>query len=97
MERCRRDKAVGFKRCLGDAKQHRHGFRWFAALIDDLFVLVLEVELIDLIAPKQRGVTWIGDFNFTQHLTDDDLDMFVVNLNALEPVNFLHFIDEVFL
>ena len=97
LERCRRDKAVGLKRRLGDAEQHRNGFRRFPAFIDDLFVLVLEVEFVDLIAPEQRGVAWIGDFHFTQHLTNDDLDMFVVNLDALEPVNFLHFVDEVFL
>src|SRR6266849_4242904 len=42
LERRRRNKAVGFERCLGDAEQHRNGFRRFAAFIDDLFVLFLE-------------------------------------------------------
>jgi len=30
-------------------------------------------------------------------LADNDLDMFIVNFNALEPVNFLDFVNQVFL
>src|SRR6185436_2379355 len=37
------------------------------------------------------------DPNFAQHLADDDLDMFVVNRYALEPVHFLHFVYQMFL
>src|SRR5947209_7287540 len=59
LERCRRNKTVGFERGLGNTEQDGNRFRGFAAFIDDLLVLVLEVELIDLIAPEQRGVTWI--------------------------------------
>ena len=54
-------------------------------------------SLIDLIAPEQRGVARIGDLHLAQHLAHDDLDVLVVNLDALEPVNFLHFVHQVFL
>ena len=60
-------------------------------------VLLLELEPVDLIAPEERGVARIGDLHLAQHLADDDLDVLVVNLDALEAVNFLHFVDQVLL
>ena len=72
-------------------------FGGFAALLDNALVLLLELELVDLIAPEQRRVAGIGDLHLAQHLADDDLDVLVVNLHALEPVNFLHFVDQVLL
>ena len=64
---------------------------------DDAAVLVLEIELVDLVAPEERGVARIGDLHLAQHLADDDLDVLVVNRHALEAINFLHFVDEVLL
>ena len=64
---------------------------------DDRRVLPLEIELVDLVAPEKRGVARIGDLHLAQHLADDDLDVLVVDLDALEAVNFLHFVDEVLL
>ena len=60
-------------------------------------VLFFELEFIDLITPEQRRIARIGDLHFAQHLAHDDLDVFVVNLDALESVNFLHFVDQVLL
>ena len=39
----------------------------------------------------------LGDLHLAQHLADDDLDVLVVNLHALEAINFLHFVDQVLL
>ena len=72
-------------------------FRRLAALLDYALVLFLEIELVDLIAPEQRRVARIGDLHLAQHLAHDDLDVLVVNLDALESVNFLHFVDQVLL
>ena len=44
-----------------------------------LLVLLLEIELVDLIAPEQRRVARIGDLHLAQHLANDDLDVLVVN------------------
>ena len=54
-------------------------------------------SLIDLIAPEQRGVARIGDLHLAQHLAHDDLDVLVVNLDALEAINFLHFVHQMLL
>ncbi len=53
--------------------------------------------MIHLIAPEQRSVARIGDLHLAQHLAHDDLDVLVVNFDALEAINFLHFVDQVFL
>ena len=82
---------------LGDAEQHRLGFGGLAALLHDAIVLVLEGEPVDLVAPEERRVARIGDLHLAQHLADDDLDVLVVDLHALEAVNFLHFVDQVLL
>ena len=75
-----RDEAVGFERGLGDAEQNRRRFGGLAALLHDLGVLCFEIELVDLVAPEERGVARIGDLHLAQHLADDDLDVLVVNL-----------------
>ena len=46
----------------------------------DSRVLFLELELVDLFAPEERGVARFGDLHLAQHLADDDLDVLVVNL-----------------
>ena len=74
------------------------GFGGLAALLRRRRVFsVLEVEPVDLVAPEERGVARIGDLHLAQHLADDDLDVLVVNLHALEAINFLHFVDQVLL
>src|SRR5207248_2284791 len=75
----------------------RHCFRRFAALLDYTLVLFLELKLVDLIAPEQRRIAGIGDLHLAQHLAHDDLDMFVINLDTLQSINFLHFVDQVLL
>ena len=45
--------------------------------------------------PDQVGVTGIGDFNLTQHLTHDGLDVLVVDLYTLQTVYVLDFVDDV--
>ncbi len=65
--------------------------------LDDAAVLRFEVEPVDLIAPEQRRVARIGDLHLAQHLAHDDLDVLVVNFDALEAVNLLHFVDQMLL
>src|SRR5581483_8810051 len=91
------NEAVGLQRGLGDAQQDGDGFGGFAPFLDDAFVFLLEVELVHLIAPEQRSIAGVGDFHLAQHLAHDDLDVFVVNLDALQAIDLLHFVDQMFL
>src|SRR4030095_11154462 len=97
LERSRVNKAVGFERSLGDAEQHRNSLRRLAAFLDNFLVLFLEVEFVDLIAPEQRCIAWIGDLYLPQHLAHDDFDVLVIDLHALESIDLLHFIHQVLL
>ena len=60
-------------------------------------VFLLELELVDLFAPEERGVARLGDAHLAQHLADDDLDVLVVDRHALQAINFLHFVDQMLL
>src|SRR5207247_9622096 len=39
----------------------------------------------------------VGDADLAEHLADDDLDVFVVNGDALQAIDFLDFVDQMFL
>ena len=90
-------KRIGLERGLGDAEQHRGRFGGLAALASTCAVFLLEVEPVDLVAPEEAGVARIGDLHLAQHLADDDLDVLVVDFDALEAVDLLHFVDEMLL
>jgi len=44
---------------------------------------------------QEFGVADIVDLHPPHHLTDDDLDVLVVDVNALQPADLLDFVDEV--
>ena len=82
---------------LNGSEQYWHRFCGFTTLLDHALVFRFEVQFIDLITPQQRRVAGIGDLHLAQHLPHNDLDVLIVNLYALEPVNFLNFVDKIFL
>ena len=45
---------------------------------------------------KQGGVAAVGDLDLLQHLANDHLDVLVVDLHALESIDFLDLADEIF-
>ncbi|MNM57039.1 hypothetical protein D3C81_682260 [compost metagenome] len=55
----------------------------------------LNARHFSLLAFQELGATSTNDGAFTQHLTNDNFDVFIVNLNALQTVNFLHFVGDV--
>ena len=61
--------------------------------------VVLRVELgpVDHRAGQEIGVARILDPDLPHHLADDDLDVLVVDIDALHPVGALHFLDQVVL
>ena len=81
LEGRRGDEAVGFERSLGDAEQHRQSLRPACRPVSRRAAFSsLEIELVDLVAPEERGVARFGDVHLAEHLADDDLDVLVVDL-----------------
>ena len=51
--------------------------------------------MIDLLALEEVGVAGIDDIDLLQHLTDDHLDVLVVDVDALQPIDLLDLVDEI--
>ena len=60
-----------------------------------LGVDLVELDLVDLLALDQVGLAGIVDLDLLQHLADDHLDVLVVDLHALQPVDLLDLVDEI--
>ena len=88
-------KLAGLQRRLGDAKQHRNGFRRLLAVANESIVELVEIELVDLLVLEHAAVARDGDLDLLQHLANDHLDVLVVNQHALQAVDFLDLVDEV--
>ncbi len=58
-------------------------------------VLFLEAELVHLLLDEELGVAHLFDLHPPHHLPDDDLDVLVVDADALEPVDLLDLVDQV--
>ena len=61
----------------------------------DAHVLALEHDPVDELAREQLGLARALDPHLLQHLADDQLDVLVVDLDALRLVDLLHLGDEV--
>jgi hypothetical protein len=57
-------------------------------------VLLDQRRLVDLLAAQQARVAGVGDLDLAQHLADDHLDVLVVDLHALQPVDVLDLLDQ---
>src|SRR3954447_3448021 len=64
------------------------------ALLLHPLVDLVELDLVHLIAFDQIGLARIGDLHLLQHLTDDHLDVLVVDRDALQPIDLLDLVDE---
>ena len=53
-----------------------------------------ELVAVDVLAHEVLGVAGVGDLDAAQHLARDDLDVLVVELDALGGVDVLHALDE---
>ena len=58
-------------------------------------VLALEHDAVDELARQQLGLARALDAHLLEHLADDQLDVLVVDLDALRLVDLLHLGDEV--
>src|SRR5690606_28520068 len=57
--------------------------------------LAQNLSELHLVTLDEAGVARFGDFNLTQHLTQNGLDVLVVDLHALQAVNVLDLVDDV--
>ena len=57
--------------------------------------MLFELEAIDQLRGKEVDVARLVDADLTEHLPDDDLDVLVVDRDALAPVDLLDFLDQV--
>jgi hypothetical protein len=94
-KRRRGDERLGRERRLGDAEEQRLGDRGLAAALDDLLVLLLEDVLLDLLVDEEVRVADVLDADAPEHLPNDDLDVLVVDGDALQAVDLLDLVDEV--
>src|SRR5258706_995644 len=90
-----RDKRARLQRGFRDAEQDRLGGCWPLALLLEHRVHLVELDPIELLALDEVGVTDVGDLDLLQHLTDDHLDVLVVDRHALQPVDVLDLVDQV--
>ena len=67
------------------------------AQLGDALVLVLELKPIDNLALEEVRVSMVADLALAEHLPDDDLDVLVVDDNALSAVDLLDLADQVLL
>ena len=95
LEARRGDERVSGKRRLGDAKEQRTAGSGTSTIVNDAIVFLAEAELIDLLFEEERRIAHVFDFHPAHHLTNDRLDVLVVNIHALQPVDFLNRIDQV--
>src|SRR5690554_2080305 len=95
LERSSRDKRLCCQRCLGDTQQQAIEPCRFFVCCQCLFVLFHNLGNFYLVTGQQRGITRVGDFNLTQHLTNNNFDVFIVDDNTLQTVNVLDFVGDV--
>src|SRR5215468_2515206 len=95
LERCRRDERTRLQAGLGDAEQNRMTGCALLALSFHASVDLVELDLVDLLALQQLGIAGVVDLDFLQHLANDHLDVLVVDVDALQPIDLLNFIHEV--
>ena len=89
------------QRSLGDTHEKLGVGRLAEALLAcfdalfDLAVCCLELADIDGRAGEQIGASGILDLDLAHHLADDDLDMLIVDINALLTVNLLDLLNDI--
>src|SRR5256884_6627920 len=91
----RGDERMGRQRRLGDAQKQRPAGSGTAAALDGFVVLLAEAEFIHLLFEEEVGIADVFDLDPAHHLACDPLDVLVVDVHALEPVNLLNSVDQI--
>src|SRR5919201_1748460 len=89
LERGRRERG------LRDPEDQRLEGRLLLLLLLDARVLAIEHDLVDELPGQELGFAGVLDPHLLEHLTHDQLDVLVVDVDALRLVDLLHLADEV--
>ena len=68
-----------------------------AARFEHAIILLAELEVVDHFFGQEFGVADILDLHPAHHLTNDDFQVLVVDVHALQTVDFLNFVHQVLL
>ena len=66
-------------------------------LAPEAVVLLHHLELVSDLLLEEERIPWIEDLDLAHHLADDDLEVLIVDLHALQTVDVLYLIDDVLL
>ncbi len=94
LERCRGDEGLGCQRRFGDTQQVAGVSRTHFAVPSSRFA-ILTREYSTCSPSRKSELPALKHGSFTQHLTNDNFDVFIVNLNALQTVYVLYFVNDV--
>src|SRR5665647_88293 len=97
LEGRRRQPGLGCQRSLGDTHQLGPTGGRLVALGLHTTVLGLEATALGKLAGQQVGIAGLDDRDATEHLTDDDLDVLVVDRDTLLAVDALDLVHQVHL
>jgi len=89
LERGRGDERLGRERRLRHAQQHRAARRRPAAVLQYPLVLFHEPDLVHDLFDQELRVAHVLDLHPSHHLPRDGLDVLVVDVDALQPVDLL--------
>src|SRR5690554_166115 len=95
LEGCRGDERLGGQRRLGDTEQHARVLGRELVFGDKALVLCQHRGQLDLITLDEAGITNLCDLHLAQHLTQNRLDVLVVDLHTLQAVDVLDLVDDV--
>ena len=71
--------------------------RRLAVLVRNTAVLVLVAEAVDLFLEQEFGIADFLDLDPAKHLANDHLDVLIVDVHALQAIDFLDLVHEVVL
>jgi hypothetical protein len=97
LERGGREERVGRERGLGDAEDDLGVLGLLVLLLLDPGVLTQELVTVDQLPREVARRAALLDPDLLHHLPDDDLDVLVVDVDALRLVDLLHLLHEVHL
>src|SRR5580704_3795479 len=97
LEGRRGDERIGGERCLGDAEQHRLALRRTPARFNHALVFGAELELVKHFLGQKFGVADIFHLYPAHHLARYHFEVLIVDIHALQTVNFLDLVDQVLL
>src|SRR5207302_1389725 len=95
--RLARARPDGGQRRLGDAHELGSALGRRLAVLHQLAVDVRVLAGVDALAGQETRVAGLGHRDAAQHLADDQLDVLVVDRDALVPVDLLDLVDQVLL